>query len=67
MWIFSSKSLVSGLRAYSKGMSTMDGNEALREKYFFERITQKDGTNKKGTEKIVWLACKDQNKVESGF
>jgi len=34
-------------------MSTMEGNEALREKYSFERIAQKDGTNKKGTEKIV--------------
>jgi len=32
-------------------MSTMEGNEALREKYFFERITQKDGTNKKGNKK----------------
>ena len=45
----------------------MEGNEALREKYSFERITQKDGTNKKGIEKIVWLACKDQNEVKSEF
>jgi hypothetical protein len=46
-------------------MSTMEGNEALREKYSFERITQKDGTNKKGIEKIVCLAFKDQNEVKS--
>ena len=29
----------------------MEGNEALREKYSFERITQKDGTNKKEPKK----------------
>ena len=43
----------------------MEGNEALREKYSFERITQKNGTNKKRVEKIVSLACKDQNEVKS--
>jgi hypothetical protein len=67
MRIFSSKSLVSGLRSYSQRMSTMEGDEALREKYSFKRITQKDGTNKKGIEKIVSLACKDQNEVKNGF
>ena len=48
-------------------MSTMEGDEALREKYSFKRITQKDGTNKKGIEKIVSLACKEQNEVKNGF
>jgi|TARA_E500000178_G_scaffold97660_1_gene96719 hypothetical protein len=48
-------------------MSTMEGDEALHEKYSFKRITQKDGTNKKGIEKIVRLACKEQNEVKNEF
>jgi len=33
-------------------MSTMEDNEALREKYSSKRITQKDDSDKKGTNSI---------------
>jgi len=34
-------------------MSTIEDNEALREKYASERITQKDGSDRKRTYRIV--------------
>tara|TARA_B100000700_G_scaffold317133_1_gene407944 strand:+ start:341 stop:445 length:105 start_codon:yes stop_codon:yes gene_type:complete len=34
-------------------MSTIEDNEALREKYSSDRITQKDGSDRKGIYRIV--------------
>ena len=42
----------------------MESNETLRKKYSSKRNTKQDGSNKKGTYRLVKLAWENQKKVK---